>query len=109
MYDFVGDGSALKHIELGSNGFTYVFRHWTFLGVGSNSISPWGGASIIGEGVIIIKWTNNDKGLKDYNPFFWSFSLSYRKDFLDEIFCNLLLKIHIISSIHHNFVLTFDE
>jgi signal transduction histidine kinase len=82
MIFIVGDGFALKDIELGSTGFTYVFRNWTSLGVGSNNISPWGGASIIGEGAIIIKWTNNDKGLKDY-------------------------KIHIISSIHHIFCINF--
>ncbi len=39
--------------------------------------------------------------------FFWSFSFSHRKDFLDEIFYNMLLNIHIIFSIHHNFCINF--
>jgi hypothetical protein len=34
---------------------------------------------------------------------FWSFSIFHRIDFLNECFCNMLLKIHIISSIHHIF------
>jgi hypothetical protein len=41
--------------------------------------------------------------------FLWSSSFVHRMDFLGEIFCNMLLKIHIISSIHHFFVLNFDE
>jgi hypothetical protein len=50
------------------------------------------------------------KDLRFVRPyFFWSFSLSHKNDFLDEIFCNMLLKIHIIFSIHHFFLLTFDE
>jgi hypothetical protein len=37
-------------------------------------------------------------------------SLSHRKDFWDEIFCNILLNIHIIFSIHHIFLLlTFHK
>jgi hypothetical protein len=55
-------------------------------------------------GVITIKWTNDDKGLQS---FFWSLSHSRKKVFLDEIFCNMLLKIHIISSIHHIFWINF--
>jgi hypothetical protein len=59
-------------------------------------------------GVITIKWTNNDKGLKDYKVFCGHFSLSHRKDFWDEIFCNMLLKIHIIFLIHHIFKINFS-
>jgi hypothetical protein len=39
--------------------------------------------------------------------FFWSFSFFHKKDFLDEIFYNMLLKIYIIFSIHHNFLINF--
>jgi hypothetical protein len=37
----------------------------------------------------------------------WSFSLSHRKDFWVEIFCNMLLKIHIFS-INHIFCINFS-
>jgi hypothetical protein len=40
--------------------------------------------------------------------FLWSFSLYHRKDFCDEIFCNMLLKIHITFSIHHIFCINFS-
>jgi hypothetical protein len=39
---------------------------------------------------------------------FWSFSLYHNKDFLDEIFYNMLPKIHIIFSIHHIFCINFS-
>ncbi len=39
--------------------------------------------------------------------FFLVISFSHRKDFLDEIFYNMLLKIHLIFSIHHNFWINF--
>jgi hypothetical protein len=38
--------------------------------------------------------------------FLWSFSLSHRKEFLDE-FYNMLLKKHVIFSIHHIFCINF--
>jgi hypothetical protein len=38
----------------------------------------------------------------------WSFSLSRRKNFWDDIFCNMLLKMHIIFSIHHIFCINFS-
>jgi len=33
-------------------------------------------------------------GIQQLQSFLWSFSFSHRKDFWDEIFCNMLLKIH---------------
>jgi hypothetical protein len=57
-------------------------------------------------GVITIKWTNDDKGFKDYSSFL-VILLSHIKDFVDETFCNILFKIHIISSIHHIFCINF--
>jgi hypothetical protein len=38
---------------------------------------------------------------------FWSFSLFHIKDFVDETFYNMLLKIHILSSIHHTICINF--
>jgi hypothetical protein len=58
-------------------------------------------------GAITIKWVNNDERLKDYN-FLWSLSLYHKKDFWDEIFCNMLLKIHISFSIRHIFCNNFS-
>jgi hypothetical protein len=40
--------------------------------------------------------------------FLWSFSLFHRKDFCNEIFCNMLLKIHITFSIRHIFCINFS-
>jgi hypothetical protein len=40
--------------------------------------------------------------------FLWSFSLSHKNDFWDEIFCNMLLTIHILFSIHHIFCINFS-
>ncbi len=40
--------------------------------------------------------------------FLWSFSFFHKKDFWDEIFYNMLLKIHIIFSIHHIFRISFS-
>jgi len=47
-----------------------------------------------------------DQGL---HSLLWSFSLFHRKDFWDEIFCNMLLKIHIIFQYITFFVLSFHE
>ncbi len=40
--------------------------------------------------------------------FLWSFSVSHRKDFWDEFFCNMLLKIHIMFSMRHIFCINFS-
>jgi hypothetical protein len=40
--------------------------------------------------------------------FLWSFSLFHKKNFWDQIFCNVLLKIHIYFLIHHIFCIKFS-
>jgi hypothetical protein len=59
-------------------------------------------------GVITIKWTNGIKGFKNYNFFCGHFHFIIKKNFWDEIFCNMLLKIPIMFSIHHIFCLNFS-
>jgi hypothetical protein len=46
---------------------------------------------------------------KDYDSFLFFFSFFRMKEFLNEFFCNLLLKIHIVVSIYHIFVLIIVE
>jgi hypothetical protein len=55
------------------------------------------------KGLIIIKWRNGDKELKDCSPFCGHFHFLIKNDFWDEIFYNMLLKIHIYFLIHHIF------
>jgi hypothetical protein len=45
--------------------------------------------------------------IQGLQSFFWSFSLYHKRDFLDETFCNMFLKIHYISSIHYIFCINF--
>ncbi len=49
------------------------------------------------------KMNQHDYFVKGLWVIFWSFSFLHRKEFSNKIFCNLLLKIFIISPIHHTF------
>ncbi len=61
-------------------------------------------------GAITIKWATDDKGLKDCSPFLLGhFHFLIERIFLVEIFCSVLLKVHINFQYITFFVLTFDE